>query len=475
MGVKFTLGLSLALVITLTIVTAIDITYQDRVLMNREKESANKLADSILTAIRHPMMTGDQDIIQLQFDKFKDFEDIEVLHLLDHNGVIRRSTNRSLIGEKSKEKGLEEVLKGKEYIGIELRERTKTRVYSDLRPILNEQSCYSCHGAEQKVLGVLRLAMDWSLLDKALIVSRTRHILISLISLVLINLLIFIFLFWMIIRPIQKLRLGTEIIGAGNLNYKVGINAEDEIGQLARAFDKMTENLKRTTLELERSNKELEQFAHVASHDLQEPLRIVTSYIQLLEKRYKGKLDKDAEDFISYAMDGATHMQQFIKDLLALSRVGSSGRPFKLTDCESVLKQSLSNLEVAIEESGTKITHEPLPEVMADNLQLVQLFQNLISNAIKFRGKEPPLIHISVRKERNEWVFSVQDNGIGIDKPHHGRIFEIFHRLHTREEYPGTGFGLAICKKIVQRHNGRIWVKSELGKGATFYFTLPAP
>lgn len=233
------------------------------------------------------------------------------------------------------------------------------------------------------------------------------------------------------------------------------------------------EAMAKQNAELERSNTELERFAYVASHDLQEPLRMVSGYTQLIAKRYKGKLDSDADEFIAYAVDGAARMQRLINDLLIYSRVGSKGKPFELTNCETVFEEAVNNLQVAIEEKGAVITHEPLPVIKADKTQMIQLFQNLIGNSIKFKGDEPPKLHINAIQKNNEWLFSVKDNGIGIDTKYSERIFVIFQRLHTREEYPGTGIGLAICKKIVERHGGRIWIESTTGKGSTFYFTIP--
>jgi len=233
------------------------------------------------------------------------------------------------------------------------------------------------------------------------------------------------------------------------------------------------EALKEKTEELARSNRELEEFAYVASHDLQEPLRMVTSYVQLLARRYQKRLDSEAEEFINFAVDGATRMHSLINDLLAYSRVGIRGQTFERFNCETILQQSLDNLKVTIEESGAVVTHDSLPTLMADGSQLGQLFQNLIGNAIKFRGDEPPRVHVSATPNGKGWTFSVRDNGIGIAPEYTERIFVIFQRLHSNDKYPGTGIGLAICKKIVERHGGRIWVESEPGKGATFYFTLP--
>jgi PAS domain S-box-containing protein len=231
--------------------------------------------------------------------------------------------------------------------------------------------------------------------------------------------------------------------------------------------------LQKHATELERSNAELEQFAYVASHDLQEPLRIVASYTQLLSRRYKDQLDEDANEFIDFVVDAATRMQNLINDLLSYSRVGTRGQEFEPTNLNSVLESVLKNLDLRIKDNHATVTHDALPTVMADDRQFLQLFQNLIGNALKFRGEDPPQVHIGFTRQDEEYLFSVRDNGIGIDPQFVDRIFLVFQRLHGRGEYPGTGIGLAICKKIVERHGGRIWVESEPDAGSTFYFTVP--
>jgi PAS domain S-box-containing protein len=232
------------------------------------------------------------------------------------------------------------------------------------------------------------------------------------------------------------------------------------------------DQLRQQADELEHSNRELEQFAYVASHDLQEPLRIVSSYVQLLARRYQGKLDQDADEFIGYAVEGANRMKDLITDLLAYSRVGTHGKEFTPVAMEDSLQRTLRNLKLTIDDNEATVTHDPLPVVLADQGQMVQLLQNLIGNAIKFRGAKPSRVHVGVRRQDEMWLFFVRDNGIGVDPQYADRIFVIFQRLHNREQYPGTGIGLAICRKIVERHGGQIWLESEPGNGATFYFTL---
>ena len=247
----------------------------------------------------------------------------------------------------------------------------------------------------------------------------------------------------------------------------------DQLQQSSDYVLGISQDLEKQAQELVRSNQELEQFAHIASHDLQEPLRMVSGYTQLLERRYKDKLDSDANEFIGYAVDGAKRMQTQINDLLAYSRVTTQGKSFVATDCSNIYDIAVGNLAASIEESGALVTRDYLPTLPADPTQLVSVFQNLIGNGIKYHGEQPPQIHVSAVESGDEWVFSFKDNGIGIESDFIERIFVIFYRLHSKNEYPGTGIGLAICKRVVERHGGRIWVESEPQKGSTFYLTLP--
>ena len=249
--------------------------------------------------------------------------------------------------------------------------------------------------------------------------------------------------------------------------------ANQELEREVAERRRMEQALREVNQELGRSNADLEQFAYAASHDLQEPLRMITSYLQLLDRRYKGKMDSAADEFIDFAVDGAGRMRKLIDALLVYSRVGRSGEPMEPVACDAVLDKALENLRRVVQKRDAVITHGGLPEVEAMESQLVQLLQNLISNAIKFCEGRPE-IHVSASQEDGQWVFSIKDNGLGLDPQFSERIFGVFQRLHKRDTYPGTGVGLAICKRIVQRHGGRIWVESEPGAGATFLFTIPA-
>ena len=258
--------------------------------------------------------------------------------------------------------------------------------------------------------------------------------------LVLISLIVFALLIWITIKPLER----------------------------------ADRKLKAAALELERSNSELENFAYIASHDLKQPLRKIAGFTHLLSDQYRGKLDKDADELIDYTVDSASRMQDLVDDLLAYSRVNTDEKPFVEADSGEICDTAIENLMVSIDESGAKVDHGAMPHVIADPIQLEQLFQNLIGNAIKFHGDNTPRVHIDAERSNGRWIFSVHDNGIGIDPQYEERIFEIFKRLNTKTEYSGTGLGLAICKKIVDRHKGDIWLESKLDKGSTFYFTFAA-
>lgn len=350
-----------------------------------------------------------------------------------------------------------------------------------------------------ETIGTVYLRADLHHLDRTL--KYAGILLLAMLIALGISLLISTRMQNFITRPIMEIvRVAQAVINKKNYALRANKLSNDEIGSLTDAFNLMLahiqerdlrllsanrslqgeieerrqaqENLKRKMQELARSNAELEQFAYVSSHDLQEPLRMVASYTQLLEKRYADKFDEKGLTFLHYIVDGAKRMQQLIDDLLMFSRVGSRGKELQPLSIQEPLNAALFNLKAAIQESGARITCNSYPHVMGDASQLTQLFQNLISNAIKFRGEKPVEIQIDVTSQNEFWLFAVIDNGIGIDKEHYERIFVIFQRLHGRTEYPGTGIGLAICKKIIERHGGRIWVESAAGHGSTFYFTL---
>jgi signal transduction histidine kinase len=397
---------------------------------------------------------------------------------------------------------------------VEASHKRLKQIFNDVRATVETGPVSSHHGGDT---GFLQLS--WSRLtvqtqgmifdvsqladlikkDTRAVEHRAILLIIAMIGLLMAFILVnYLFMYWRVLRSVATLREGTTIIGSGNLNFRIEETRKDEIGDLARAFNQMNLNLskvmaskdelnrevaerrraedelKKTLAELERSNKELEQFAYVASHDLQEPLRMVSSYTQLLGERYGDQLDEKAKKFINYAVDGAVRMQQLIQDLLLFSRVTTRGEEFQPVDSGAALGMAMSSLGETIRQSGALVTNDDdFPQVIADQTQLAQVFQNLISNAIKFRGQKQPRVHVSVQEQDLDWLFSVEDNGIGIDPRYAGKVFVIFQRLHTREEYPGTGIGLALCERIIKRHGGEIWFDSKPGEGSTFCFTFP--
>jgi signal transduction histidine kinase len=347
-------------------------------------------------------------------------------------------------------------------------------------------------------VGYVVLASDLTYLDDLLRQSVTVAGLVLLVCLALGALLSSV-LQRAVTRPILTLAEAARAIARnGDYSLRVPGQQSDELGMLRASFNEMLDQIERRDGELEharmtlekrveertralqrqaeeltRSNADLEQFAYVASHDLQEPLRMVASYTQLLAEHTKGQLDRDAEDYIDYAVDGAVRMQALIGDLLAYSRVSRTGLKVEPLDCADVVARALHNLKMAITESGARVTCDPFPPIVGSKSQLAQLFQNLIGNAIKFRGERPPAIHVGAVRRNGAVELSVRDNGIGFEPKYAPKVFVIFSRLHARGKYPGTGIGLAVCKKIVEHHGGRIWVESAPGVGTTFFFTIP--
>jgi signal transduction histidine kinase len=263
------------------------------------------------------------------------------------------------------------------------------------------------------------------------------------------------------------------ILSALKMEYEKTMKLNANLQNTLTELKKTQDELERKAQDLARSNIELEQFAYVAAHDLKGPLIVAGGYINRLRGLYKDKLDRDADRFIENALDGITRMEVLINALLAYARVGTSPKDLKLTNFDEVFEYAATNLQVEMKESGAIVTHDQLPTVLADDIQIIQLFQNLIGNSIKFRREEPPRIHVSAEQKDKQWVFSLCDNGIGIEPKNINCIFDIFQRVHSSSEYPGNGIGLAICKKIVEKHGGRIWVESKPREGSRFYFTIP--
>lgn len=424
-----------------------------------------------------------------------------------HRSLIRLiGKTRGFFNQPQEKKYLESIVEHAGRMGPlfnQLRSRQKPEISATLRSQLLEQSQESVASASQLAQHSHKQVMN------------SVKLLMGLILLYVLN-MVFIMIWayrWMIskvIVPIRQLQEGVHRISRGDLTHKIELHTRDELAYLGRAFDKMTANLlhsyekvktelearkeaesklrrfneelekrvKQRTQELELSNKELEQFAYVSSHDLQEPLRTISNYVDLLTLTAKGRLDQESAEFLGFIQEGALRALELIRELLAYASIGAQGPQRQEHDFEALLNQTLSNLRSSIEETGAVITCGPLPKLQVVDVQIIQLLQNLISNAVKYRGKNKPRIHITARQEDSQWFFSVKDNGIGIKPEYRDLVFMIFKRLHSRSEYPGTGIGLAICKKIAQYHGGDIWIESEPGKGSTFIFsiqTAPSP
>ena len=521
---KITINIILIVLVAVSAITYVSIRRESGHLKGHLEEMNQLLAEQVSFAVRNAFYSLNWHYVEDMLNKTADSKDILWINILKPDGELYLGSRKKKYGESVILPILTFDKTGKPDRPFGL-SRVDDLTFSILKAIeIGKEKWFLCMGVS---LGSIEEMKKKIILDNIMSGS----------LILLLGCVISFLLSKKISDPIVQLARATHDVSQGKFDQEIHISSNDEIAVLARNFNRMVLSLKHSKKELENrvkertfelartneqldlelterkqaekklthtmaklaySNAELELFAYIAAHDLQEPLRMVTSYLQLLARRYQNKLDTDADEFIAFAVDGATRMQTLINDLLVYSRVESRGKPFVQADCESVLDQALTNLQVAIEESGAVVTREPLPTLMADEVQLVQLFQNLVENAIKFHGQEPPCVHIAAKpiaecgmrnaeskseirnpreasvKDKSEigWVFSVRDNGVGIDPVYADRIFMIFKRLHGRE-HPGTGIGLAVCKRIVERHGGKIWVQAEVGKRSTFFFTLP--
>ncbi|MDR0233901.1 MAG: HAMP domain-containing protein [Zoogloeaceae bacterium] len=424
------------------------------------------MAQSIAANARTWMLSRDAARMDGLVHSFDDFPNLEVAMLLDSQGKILAHIRSEEVGSRLPEE-LTQKLSGKSFNVLILNQND--HVIDVAAPVVEG-------GA---LLGWSRLALrqvETNVVAQEILNQAIRYV-------VTIFFLSIAFAWWLatkLTRDIIALSDLSNAVTLGERRQRLYLNREDELGRLAKDFNQMLDTLEKQESRLKiharalgRSNAELERFAYIASHDLQEPLRMVASYVQLLGRRYKGKLDEDADDFIGFAVDGANRMQQLINDLLMYSRVDSKGGEIRPANLDETLDRALFSLQMTLTEQGATIERVPLPNLPADASQIAQLWQNLIGNALKFRGEAPPVIRIGATEGEDNWRFSVRDNGIGVEAGQEERIFQIFQRLHTRESYPGTGIGLSICKRIIERHGGTIGVASRHGEGSEFWFTLP--
>jgi len=430
-------------------------------------QHAEMMAQSIATGARTWMLSQDAAGINDLIHFFNEFEDLESAMVLDRHGKILAHNRGEQVGVSLPEEWMQK-LSGSSGAAVIL--GREGHLIDIAAPIMN---------AEGVPLGWARLTLRQTETN-TIIRDMLDHAFWFLLSIIVVSGAITWGLAVGQARDIAALSELSHDVGAGQHQKRLYLKRDDELGQLADDFNQMLDMLDKQERMLEvraralkRSNEELERFAYVASHDLQEPLRMVASYVQLLARRYKGKLDQDADDFIHYAVDGATRMQRLINDLLMFSRVDSKGGEIVPTDLNETLDKALFALKVRLEEKNATVERVSLPSLPADAVQMTQLWQNLLGNALKFHAEAPPVIRIGATEEADSWRFSVRDNGIGIDPSQEEKIFQVFQRLHTQEAYPGTGIGLSICKRIVERHGGIIGVISSQGEGAEFWFTLP--
>jgi signal transduction histidine kinase len=452
-------------------------------------EHTNTMAKNLAMNSRYGILTLDKNELDMMAENTMKQKDVVYVRIENKDNNVFSQVGKA-VREKEEKEFSEPIIGGLSNTGF-----MDTMLFGVGEPLNNEQ------------IGKVTIVVSLSSLN-----AKIRYLtkIITGFSIIIAFLLILCIIFIMnayVDKPIKKIINATRNIAQGDLTHRIDITSRDEFGKLSEFFNKMTEDLqislenskqlavtaaraeieikrskelqrankeiKIKTVELIRSNQELQEYAHVISHDLREPLCVVTRFLELLKLQCSEKLDADENKYINYAIEGADNMKLLIQNLLAYARVDSNKQTHELNDLETIIKQACDNLSILIHNNKAVVTHDPLPSFMVDKLQIIQLFQNLIANAIKYRTDSPPVVHIGVVRERDKYVFSVRDNGIGIDPQYFEQIFKIFHRIKTVKEYQGTGIGLAICKKIVERHGGDIWLDSTPGAGTTFFFSLP--
>lgn len=485
---KMILGISLVMVIALGTFTYIDIILHKRTLLEKEEKCVFEISDTLMKSIQYPMLDGQMDEVGAIIQRVNRLEHVSEIKLCDLSGTIKYSGIPDSIGKVSESEVIKTALRTNVLVkDIEIFEGEK--IFSHAMPIRNEEACFKCHGSEKKILGVLLVGTAWEPVEKRLEAMRNREIVWITACLALVAGLILILLHYLVITPIGLLTRATTVIAKeGDLSYRVPIKRDDELGQLGIAFNQMTLNLEKSrdelleaqasleklVVELEKRGKELEDFTYIVSHDLKEPLRGITSFSQFVLEDYGDKLDQEGRDYLVTIERSAERLKKLIDDLLTLSRVTRTGVSFEATKASEIIEEAIERVKFSIDEKNIElVVAQDLPTIYCDKIKMVEVLGNLLSNATRFMDKENPKIEIGHQDKVDYHQFYVKDNGMGIEKEYHQRIFGMFQRLQKREDYGGTGAGLHIAQKIMEMHHGKIWVESELGVGSTFYFTLP--
>jgi signal transduction histidine kinase len=485
---KIILGTGLVMVIVLGVFMYVDVMLRKSILLEAEEKRAFDVSHTLMKSIEYPMLDGEMDQVQAVLQKVIELEDVSTASISNASGTIVYGGVPDSRGKVSRSETVKEALRTNALAkGLEIIYRGE-KILAHAMPIHNEKPCFKCHGSEEKVLGILLVGTAWEPIEESIRAIVNQHITYFLVCLVLVIGSIAILLNYLVIAPVRSLTRATVVMAKGDLSRRVPVKRDDEIGHLGIAFNQMAVNLEKSrdellqaqaTLEksvaqLQNKTQELEDFTYIVSHDLKEPLRGITSFAQFVLEDYADKLDQKAEGYLATIMKSAERLKKLIDDLLILSRVTRTGVSFQTTKASGIIEEAIEQIKYSIDEKGVEVVvAQDLPSIYCDKSKLVHLFANLLSNAVKFMDKDKPRIEIGCQDTGDYYQFYVKDNGMGIDERYYQKIFGMFQRLHRREDYEGTGAGLHIAQKIIERHHGKIWVESELGVGSTFYFILP--